>query len=163
MDAARTIPTGPSGPAPRSRSTLNGLTVHGRLLSGCVAACCLAVLSGAGWLEPSAAGHGTHEQIGLPPCVWPLVFKIPCPTCGMTTAFAHAADGDLASAFQAQPFGLLLALGIAATFWVGVYGCATGSRAAEVYGTMLRPKVLWGLTALAAAAWVYKIATWQGA
>ncbi len=132
-------------------------------MSGIVAVLCLGALTGAAWLQPAAAGHGTHEQVGLPPCVWPLVFGIPCPTCGMTTAFARAADGDLPHAFHAQPFGLLLAMGVAAAFWVGLYGCVTGSRVGELCGTMLRPKMLWGLAAVAAAAWAYKIATWPGA
>ncbi len=33
----------------------------------------------------------------------------PCPTCGMTTAFAFTVRGHFVSAFQAQPFGFLLA------------------------------------------------------
>lgn len=137
-------------------------TVATRILSGLVASACLAILAFAAWLEPAAAGHGTHEQLGLPPCAWPALFHIPCPTCGMTTAFAAAADGHLARALIAQPFGLLLALGIAAAFWIALYGCVTGSRLGSIYGTMLRPKVLWGLAALAVAAWAFKIATWPG-
>jgi hypothetical protein len=123
----------------------------------------MTALGAAAWLTPAEAGHGTHEQVGLPACVWPVVFGVPCPTCGMTTAFARAADGDLLGSLRAQPFGFLLALGTAGAFWVALYGSVGGSRAGEVYGTMLRPKVLWGLAALAAAAWAYKIATWPGA
>ncbi len=40
----------------------------------------------------------------------PVLFGIPCPTCGMTTAFAHAVRGQFIPAFHAQPAGLVLAL-----------------------------------------------------
>jgi hypothetical protein len=131
-----------------------------RLLSGGVAGACAGVLAFAGRLDPAAQGHGTHEQLGRPPCPWPAFFGLPCPTCGMTTAFARAADGDLVGSFHAQPFGLLLALGAAVAFWVTAYVCVTGSRAGAVFGGMLRPRVMWGIAALGVAAWMYKIAVW---
>ncbi|MFN0133003.1 MAG: DUF2752 domain-containing protein [Phycisphaerales bacterium] len=112
------------------------------------------------WLSPSPAGHGTHTQLGLFSCAWPILFGHPCPTCGMTTAFAHAADGHLVRAFAAQPFGLLLALGVAGAFWVSLYVAATGSGVWRVFGVLVRPRVLWLLLALALAAWGYKWLTW---
>ena len=67
----------------------------------------------AAWLEPAAAGLGTHEQLGLPACGWVAAAGIPCPSCGMTTAFAHAARGDLLGSFLVQPAGAILALAAA--------------------------------------------------
>ena len=139
-----------------------GLTARARAGSAALAAGCLAVLLIAAWLEPAPAGHGTHTQLFMAPCAWPYFFGVPCPTCGMTTAFAHAADGHLAASFAAQPFGSLLAVGAAVGFWGGAIAAATGSPIGRFLGIMTRPRVLWVVVALAAAAWGYKIVTWPG-
>lgn len=68
------------------------------------------VLLVAAWLTPSTKGIGTHTALGLPPCGWETATGYPCVSCGMTTAFAHAADGNLWTSFQTQPAGMLLAL-----------------------------------------------------
>jgi hypothetical protein len=56
-------------------------------------------------LRPDPRGFGTHEQLGLPPCGFRACTGIPCPTCGVTTSFAHFARGEVAPAFRAQPIG----------------------------------------------------------
>lgn len=66
------------------------------------------VLGLARWLEPSPAGVGTHLQLGLNPCVMLVLTGIPCPMCGMTTTFAHMADGQLLGALANQPAGVVL-------------------------------------------------------
>jgi hypothetical protein len=37
-----------------------------------------------------------------------LAFGLPCPTCGLTTAFAHLARGELPEAVHANPMGVPL-------------------------------------------------------
>ena len=59
------------------------------------------------YLQPSTRGFGTHQQLGLPPCTFLLLTGIPCPSCGLTTSFAHAAHLHFLNSFLAQPFGLL--------------------------------------------------------
>lgn len=59
------------------------------------------------WLTPSANGFGTHEQFGLPPCLFFKLTGIPCPSCGLTTSFAHSARLQFYQAFITQPFGVL--------------------------------------------------------
>ena len=51
-----------------------------------------------------------------------MLVGYPCPTCGMTTAFAHTVRGNLWSAFSAQPAGLAVALAtvLAASVSLGV-------------------------------------------
>ncbi len=112
------------------------------------------------WVQPDPAGHGTHTQLGLPPCAWAVVMHRPCPTCGMTTSVSLAAHGRLAESFVTQPFGLLVALGAAVALWSGLHVAATGSQLGRVYGKLMTPGVLWTLAALAGAAWAYKWATW---
>ena len=59
-------------------------------------------------LTPSESGQGTHRQLGLPPCPFLELTALPCPSCGLTTSFSHAAHLDLAESFLVQPFGLLI-------------------------------------------------------
>jgi len=59
------------------------------------------------WLTPSKSGQGTHQQLGLPPCPFLALTGIPCPSCGMTTSFSHAAHLQLVESFVVHPFGLL--------------------------------------------------------
>ncbi|MBL9031657.1 MAG: DUF2752 domain-containing protein [Phycisphaerae bacterium] len=135
-------------------------TLAPRLIALVVFTCSLAVLAVATRLTPSASGHGTHTQLGLYSCAWPILFDKPCPTCGMTTAFAHAARGNFGRAFLAQPFGFLLAVGVAGAFWISLHVLATGSAAWQTFRVLTRPRVLWLLLALALASWAYKWATW---
>lgn len=151
------------GSARASSSSIDpGLGVPQRLLAGGLAAGALAVLWLSAWMEPSPAGHGTHEQIGLPACMWAAYFDAPCMTCGMTTAFAHAADGRLLDSLLTQPMGMLLAVGTSVGFWFALYVATTGSRAGAMASALLRPRSLWIIAGLAGAAWVYKLVTWQG-
>ncbi|HHN77174.1 MAG TPA: DUF2752 domain-containing protein [Phycisphaerales bacterium] len=111
-------------------------------------------------LHPSDEGHGTHTQLGMPACGWVIAFNKPCPTCGMTTAFTHAAHGRFADALADQPMGALLALISAAVFWAGLHTAITGCRLDRLVRMVLAPRTLWIAAALAAGAWGYKLLTW---
>lgn len=67
-----------------------------------------AVFITAALLTPNPHGHGTHTQLGLPPCGFLVMTGLPCPGCGLTTSFTFIMHGDLVSAAYANPFGLLL-------------------------------------------------------
>ncbi len=82
-----------------------------RIVSIVLFVCCVGILGIAVYLQPSAMGMGTHEQLGLAPCAAVVTTGYPCPTCGMTTAFAHTVRGQFLSAIRVQPAGFLLALG----------------------------------------------------
>jgi len=72
--------------------------------------CILGVLSVAFWLHPGDRLHGTHQQLGLPPCAFYVLTGIPCPSCGLTTSFSLMVHGRFLRAFQAHYFGPLLFL-----------------------------------------------------
>jgi hypothetical protein len=133
-----------------------------RALAGAVAVGCLGVLGLAAWLSPAERGHGTHTQIGLPPCSWAVWFDKPCPTCGMTTAFSQAGEARWLSAFLTQPAGAALSLMTAVAFWLGLHACLTGSRVGSMTGWMVRPRMITALAAGLIVAWVYKIVSWNG-
>ncbi len=136
-------------------------TPRPRLIATFTALACLTLLIVSAWLSPSGDGHGTHTQLGMPPCAWAMWLDSPCATCGMTTAFAHAADGDLAGSFVTQPMGMMLAVVVAAVFWGGVYQASTGSRVDAAFARLLRGRAIAGAGALVLASWVYKIITWD--
>jgi len=133
-----------------------------RLTSAIVAGLALAVLVVAWVLQPSEDGLGTHRQLGLPVCGWIASANLPCPTCGMTTAFSHAADGDLLSSFRTQPLGMLLALGTAIVALAGTWTACTGSMLAPFLGAMLGPRLGWTLGILVVLAWGWKILDHRG-
>jgi len=132
-------------------------TSRARLLTGLIALGCLAVMGVAAWMTPSPAGIGTHCSLGLPPCSWVDRLDIPCPTCGMTTAFAHAADGHFLQSFKTQPLGTVIALGVAVTFWLTLTDTVLGSHLGRSMLTLGRAWLLWTIGILALLAWLYKI------
>ncbi len=160
MSAVASSP--PSAAAP-ARITSSEVGIVERLIWAAVSVGCLSLLGIAAWLDPSPAGHGTHTQLGLPPCGWSAYLHHPCPTCGMTTAFSLAVHGRPLASFLAQPMGFLLCLATAGGFWAALYISLTGSQLGRVFGRMVTPRVLWCVAALAAAAWAYKWATWPNA
>jgi Protein of unknown function (DUF2752) len=60
------------------------------------------------YLNPSPEGHGTHTQLGLPPCPSVALLGRPCPGCGLTTSFTAFVHGQIGFAFHAHPFGPIL-------------------------------------------------------
>jgi hypothetical protein len=112
-------------------------------------------------LEPDPSGVGTHQQLGLPPCVILSLFGIPCPLCGMTTSFALMADGDLAEAFQTQPFAAVLFLVTALSAIVSGLELAAPAHRWRLLLSCFKGREVGVLTAVfiaMIAAWAYKIA-----
>lgn len=70
----------------------------------------LCPLAIAAFLHPNGQGHGTHQQLGLPPCSFEVIFGTRCPSCGSTTAFAYMVRGRWRDAFRSNPGGALLAV-----------------------------------------------------
>jgi hypothetical protein len=66
------------------------------------------VLIAARLLTPAPGGVGTHTELGLPPCGFLTLLHVPCPACGLTTAFAHLARGAVNASLEAHPLGLPL-------------------------------------------------------
>lgn len=78
-----------------------------RLLLAALGLGLLVPLVVAGCLTPDRRGHGTHQQLGLPPCTIYFVFGIRCPTCGMTTSWSHVVRGQLVGAVRDNAGGAL--------------------------------------------------------
>ena len=71
----------------------------------------LVTLLGVSWrLTPDPAGMGTHHQLGLPMCSVRQFVGIRCPSCGMTTSWAHMVRGQAFSSVKSNSGGALLAI-----------------------------------------------------
>ncbi|MCP4638829.1 MAG: DUF2752 domain-containing protein [bacterium] len=116
---------------------------------------CVFVL--AAWLSPDPRGLGTHEQLGLAPCMTQWLFDVPCPFCGMTTAFAEMAHGRPIRSFATQPAGALIAILCA----LGAVLCAVGAvigRYPEAAVRRLQSKGTFIAAAVVVlVAWIYKL------
>lgn len=115
-----------------------------------------AVLGLASWLEASPDGLGTHTQLGLSACGFHQRLGLPCATCGMTTAFSHAADGRLFRALVTQPAGAVLSVLTAVAVLVSAYAVVTGMPLEPVLGWLLRPTAVVLLAVLVLGSWGYK-------
>jgi hypothetical protein len=158
------VPSGRGDRLAEGRSPVAPMRADGstRLTSAIIALAATGLLVVAWVLQPSADGLGTHRQLGLPACGWIASADLPCPTCGMTTAFSHAAHGDLLSSFRAQPLGMMLALGTAIVAVAGAWTACTSSMLAPFLGAMLGPRLGWTLGILLLVAWGWKILDHKG-
>ena len=119
----------------------------------------LAPLALARALQPAAARLGTHTQLGLPPCAFLRSLHLPCPACGLTTALAHLAHGDLAASLAAHPLGLALGLAALAS---GLRACAGIVRPVPVAAWWLAPvrvRAALTLTLTLALTWLARLAS----
>ena len=152
----------PALPRPGADAVALRASRGGRVLALLMAIAGSGVLSLAAWLNAAPEGLGTHEQLRLPTCGWIRLMDVPCPTCGMTTAFAHAADGNLVASFLAQPLGCLLAIATAMGVIIGVYVTITGSRVLGLLGRLWGRRTGWLLAGIVVTAWGYKVLSYRG-
>lgn len=87
----------------------------------------IALLGLARTLVPDSRGWGTHEQLGLPACAFPRRYQVRCPSCGMTTAWAHLTRGAVCLALKCHVTGTLLGL-VAAAGAVWAMACGSCGR-----------------------------------
>lgn len=97
-----------------------------RLTCGVLVMCTALVLGLSFGLAPSPDGWGTHQRLWLPPCMFHTLTGLPCPFCGMTTAFTLMSRGKLGAAFAAHPLGPLLYAATWVVLALSVWGLVTG-------------------------------------
>lgn len=137
------------------RSTDRWLTLMAFVLS-------LGVLLTAAWLQPSSDGTGTHQQLGLPPCGVLTLTGMPCVSCGMTTAFSHAASGDPVAALLTQPAGALLAVLAAMCVLLTGYSLIHGVSLEPLVTRLMTLRTVFAFGAVLILAWVYKCLSVSG-
>lgn len=153
---ARKIPgVHPLGPrfrwAPLEKSTT------GRLYALGVLAFVIAVLTAAWRIDPGMLRMGAHRQLGLPPCGFLTITGFPCPTCGMTTAFAHTVHGHPAAAIASQLAGFILAVGTIVAGLLAIVAVVTGRKPAINWYRINPMRVVWWGAAIFVLAWGLKM------
>lgn len=139
-----------AGGVPRARWSI-------RLLGIVVFAGCATVLGLAAWLRPDPRGFGTHEQLGGAPCGMLVATGFPCPSCGMTTAFAETMHGRPWRAIVAQPTGFVFALATIIFAFAALWTIATGRMPPLDYVAITPYRLFATLLVLLLAGWGVKI------
>lgn len=114
----------------------------------------LAVVVLGSYLTPSPTGLGTHQALGLPPCLFHHLTGWPCPSCGLTTSLTHWLHGHWGPAFRVHPLGppIFLLWGIL-SLWAMMefFGRSTplgkflkGEHANFAYGALAIYLLTWG-------------------
>lgn len=116
-----------------------------------------AVLLTAALLSPNPMGHSTHTQLGLPPCGFLVFSGFPCPGCGLTTAFAHMVRLQVAGAWHANPFGVVLFTATAAFIPFAATGLVRGWSLFAALDRIHAEKLAIGLALLSMASWVSRL------
>jgi len=84
-------------------------------------------------VTPDPSGFGTHEQLGLPPCLFHVWTALPCPGCGLTTSFAHLSRLDVSAAARAHLLGVPLFALTAAAIPTSLLGALRAWRLGAVW------------------------------
>ena len=127
-----------------------------------VAVAAITLLSVAFFLTPSSKGVGTHQQLGLPTCGWILAADLPCPTCGMTTAWSYTVRGKLISAFRAQPMGMFLAISAMVVAIAALGTVIAGYSYQSLLYRFPPSRIIIVLLVVSLVSWAYKILVHRG-
>ncbi len=119
----------------------------------------LLVVATAALLTPNPEGHGTHTQLGLPPCGFYVFTGVPCPGCGLTTCFAYMVRLDVIGAATANPFGIMLFLTTVAVIPVSIVGLVRGLPVIETLDRLHADKWAILLAACSLTVWIVRVAT----
>lgn len=109
-------------------------------------------------LDPSPQGYGTHTQLGLHVCGFLKSTGIPCVTCGYTTSFALAANGQVLQSLLNQPAAGALAILTAMVALVSGYALLRGLSLRPLLYALFSPWPVLAASAVVIAAWLYKLA-----
>lgn len=118
-----------------------------------------AVFITAAFLTPSTSGHGTHTQLGLPPCGFLVFTGYPCPGCGLTTAFAHMVRLEVGGAWDANPFGVVLFSAVAMFIPLAAVAFVRGWSVIDTLDRFHAEKVAIGLSLISISVWTVRVVT----
>ena len=117
--------------APQQRPNLVRLGWQQRAMLALLGGALFTLLAIAVVLQPDRSGFGTHRQLGMPRCTFLVIFGYRCPSCGMTTSWAHLVRGELTAAMVANAGGTLLAV---LAMMAGLWSVVTAVRGRYLVG-----------------------------
>jgi hypothetical protein len=130
-----------------------------RVTWGIMLVIAVATVITAGILTPDPAGHGTHTQLGLPPCGFLVITGYPCPGCGLTTCFSAMAHFDPITAAMANPFGVMLFLVTLASIPISALGLWRGWGVISVLDRLRADRWALLLATCSVMVWLIRIVT----
>jgi hypothetical protein len=101
--------------------------------------------------------RGSSAQLGFPPCGFQQFTGHQCPGCGLTTAFAFMARLDLAGAWHANGFGILLFTATLAFVPFAIAGLWRGWNVTATLERVQAERVVIVLSLLALAYWLVRL------
>lgn len=124
-----------------------------------VAVFLLAILLAPLAVTPRGQGWGSHVDLGLSPCPMMEVLGRPCPTCGVTTAWALWLRGRWGDAFRLHPAGIALHVS-GSILVVLLLLSAIGERGRSLVETLwaMQGRMLCAFAALFALQWALRLA-----
>jgi len=132
-----------------------------KVLQAVAAVFCVLVIGVSVYLEPDPRGYGTHEQLGFPPCSLAEAFHFPCPTCGLTTSFAHMGDLEPVEGFLVQPLGFLGFVFVVVVVLAAVVSVPLGISWLPLLRRVNWPVTVWVAVGVGVASWVFEIIRWK--
>jgi hypothetical protein len=90
-----------------------------------------------------------------------MLYNMPCPTCGVTTATSHLLHLHPIRSFLTQPFGMLLALCAILTILASLRYLIRGESLLFRLSKWNWAWILMGWTILFLLSWWYKVETWK--
>ena len=117
-----------AGPLPAGRVRWVPVDVWGRWTWAVCALGGLGLVVIAALTEPDPVVGRTRSVLPIPRCGVLVRTGWPCPSCGMTTAFAYVVRGRLDRALLAQPAGALFGLVVSLGWPLGVVVAVSGRR-----------------------------------
>ena len=126
-----------------------------RLVLGTIAGAVSIPLILAASLTPEVKGFGTHQQLGLPECSFIKLYEMPCPSCGMTTAWSFLMHGQWQQSLHANAAGTFLAiLALFTVIWCGLASVTGRFWIIQPTDWLFLSWVI-GMTTFILARWVY--------
>jgi hypothetical protein len=97
-----------------------------------------------------------HIHVGLP-CIFKLIFGIPCAGCGMTRAFLFLGHGHFVQAFHLNPNAPLVFLGVVMLWANELFFLYRGTQARLVLTKRELVLVCGGAALMTATVWIHTI------
>ena len=118
-------------------------------------AAAVGMVGGAFVLTPSPVGWEAHLRV-LSPCLFRVFTGLPCPFCGMTTAFTQMARGDVGAAFKSHVLGPAAYAAAWALLFAALGGLIRGRWPLPEFA--MSPRFYRALIAVVVIAWAVNVA-----
>ncbi len=108
-------------------------------------------------LQPDERGYGTHEQFGFSPCWFVEHWNMRCPSCGMTTSWAHLTRGKIWDSLRANSGGTALAVLALWLSWALLASALRGHWIGQLPGTWTQVVIPLAVGIIIGVDWIIRL------